>query len=193
MSFTQNDLPLVLASGSPRRRELLLGMGLSFTVLVSDVCEDVPDGTPPDMAVATVARRKAEAVVAMAKGDAVILAADTTVALDGVCLGKPQNEADAISMLMKLSGRTHTVYTAVSVAYRGRFITRVEATSVRFRAFDRREAEEYVKTGEPMDKAGAYGIQGLGGRLVLGIDGEFDNVVGLPCRLVDTLLSEVTA
>lgn len=193
MSFTQKSLPLVLASGSPRRRELLLGMGLRFSVLVSDVCEDVPDGTPPDRAVATVARRKAEAVVAMAKGDAVILAADTTVALDGVCLGKPQNEADAVSMLMKLSGRTHTVYTAVSVAYRGRFITRVEATSVRFRAFDRREAEEYVKTGEPMDKAGAYGIQGLGGRLVLGIDGEFDNVVGLPCRLVDTLLSEVTA
>ena len=193
MSFTQENIPLVLASGSPRRRELLSGMGLTFTVLVSDVPEDVPDGTPPAEAVAMVARRKAEAVIPLADADAIILAADTTVALDGVCLGKPRDTADATAMLMSLSGRTHTVYTAVSVAYRGRLLTRVEATGVRFRAFDRREAEEYVKTGEPMDKAGSYGIQGLGGRLVLGIDGEFDNVVGLPCRLVDALLSEVTA
>ena len=135
----------------------------------------------------------AKGIIGKADADAIILAADTTVALDGVCLGKPRDTADATAMLMSLSGRTHTVYTAVSVAYRGRLLTRVEATGVRFRAFDRREAEEYVKTGEPMDKAGSYGIQGLGGRLVLGIDGEFDNVVGLPCRLVDALLSEVTA
>jgi len=184
--------PLVLASGSPRRRELLTAMGLSFTVTVSDVPEDVPEGTLPSEAVCLIARRKAEAVMATLPADTVVLAADTTVARDAVCLGKPRDAEDAVSMLLSLAGRAHTVYTGVAVGYRGRVVVAYEATEVRFLPFDRAEAEAYVATGEPMDKAGAYGIQGLGGRLVAGIDGEFDNVVGLPCRLASRLLAEVT-
>ncbi len=192
LTFNPAGHTLVLASASPRRRELLTALGLSFTVTVSDADETAPIGTPPREAAAYAARKKAEAVLPFTEEEAIVIASDTVVDLAGRALGKPKDEADALSMLLSLSGRTHFVHTAVTVAKRNRFLTDVDTTAVTFRAFDREEAEAYVATGEPMDKAGAYGIQGLGGALVAAIDGEFDTVVGLPCRLVDKLLREIT-
>ena len=186
------ETAVVLASASPRRRELLGGMGIPFTVIVSEADESLADGTPPVEGVAIVAARKARAVLPLAP-DALIIAADTTVDLDGTSLGKPRSEAEALSMLLSLAGRTHAVHTGVAVAYRGRLLTATDTTAVTFRPFDRREALAYIATGEPMDKAGAYGIQGKGGALVAATDGEFDNVVGLPCRLLADLLREVLA
>ena len=182
---------LVLASASPRRRELLTALGLSFTVKVSDADETAPHGAGPREAAAYAARKKAEAVAAIADADATVLAADTVVDLAGRALGKPRDREDAARMLRSLSGRTHYVHTAVTVAKRNRFLSAVDTTAVSFRLLTEQEIEAYIATGEPMDKAGAYGIQGLGGALVEGTDGEFDTVVGLPCRLVDRLLREI--
>ena len=123
----------------------------------------------------------------------VVLAADTLVALGDTALGKPQDEADARTMLRSLSGRAHEVYTGVALMLGGRLVADADATSVRFRELTDREIADYVATGEPMDKAGAYGIQGLGGALVASTEGAFDNVVGLPCRLVDELLARLLA
>ena len=121
-----------------------------------------------------------------------MIAADTVVAIGDTILGKPQSERDARVMLCMLSGRTHEVFTGVTVRYRDKCLTASAATSVLFRTLTDREISEYVATGEPMDKAGAYGIQGLGGALVEAIDGEFDNVVGLPCRLLKEMLEAIT-
>lgn len=188
-----DKIPLILASGSPRRRDILTEMGLSFTVCVSEADETVADGTPPREASLLIARRKAEAVLPTAPADALILAADTVVELNGAALGKPRDDADALRMLTALAGRSHAVHTAVAVIYRGRVLSDVATTAVRFRAADREELLAYIATGEPRDKAGAYGIQGKGGALVAAIDGDFDNVVGLPSRLVARLIREVTA
>ncbi len=187
-----DGITVVLASASPRRRELLTRMGLSFEVIVSEADESLAANTPPADGVRTVAERKARAVLPLAP-DALVIAADTTVDLDGTSLGKPRSQDEALSMLLSLSGRTHKVHTGVAVAYRGRLLTATDTTAVTFRPFDRREALAYIKTGEPMDKAGAYGIQGKGGALVASTDGEFDNVVGLPCRLLSRLLAEILA
>ncbi len=186
------DIPVVLASASPRRRELLSAMGISFTVRVSEADESLPAGTPPVLGAQAVARRKAEAVLPLCEG-ALVIAADTTVDLDGTSLGKPRDPDEARAMLRALSGRTHRVHTGVCVSYRGRTLSATETTAVTFRDLDDAEIAAYVATGEPMDKAGAYGIQGKGGALVSDTDGEFDNVVGLPCRLLARLLCEVTA
>ena len=183
---------LVLASASPRRRELLSALGLSFTVIVSDADERVAETVPPREAVAEIARRKAEAVAATLPEDTLVIAADTTVDLAGRSLGKPRDDAEAAAMLRALSGREHAVHTGVAVAYRGRMLTAADTTAVVFRPLSDAEISAYVATGEPRDKAGAYGIQGKGGALVAHTSGEFDNVVGLPCRLVDRLLSEIT-
>ncbi len=180
----------VLASASPRRRELLTGMDLPFEVIVSDADESLAAGTPPIEGVRIVAERKARAVLPLVQ-DALVIAADTTVDLDGTSLGKPKSKGEALSMLLSLSGRTHAVHTGVAVAFRGRLLTATATTAVTFRAFDHREALDYIATGEPMDKAGAYGIQGKGGALVASTDGELDNVVGLPCRLLADLLTEL--
>ena len=185
-----DDITVVLASASPRRRELLTRMGLDFEVIVSEADEGLEDGTPPAEGVRTVAERKARAVLPLAP-DALVIAADTTVDLDGTSLGKPRSEAEARAMLASLSGRTHAVHTGVAVAYRGRLLTAVDTTAVTFRTLGEDEIRAYVATGEPMDKAGAYGIQGKGGALVAATDGDFDNVVGLPCRLLARLLAEV--
>ena len=128
---------------------------------------------------------------AIPEGDAIVIAADTVVALGNTILGKPESEADARAMLAMLSGKTHAVFTGVTVGYRGRILTASDATSVTFRTLSEGEIADYVATGEPMDKAGAYGIQGLGGALVESTDGEFDNVVGLPCRLLARMLEEI--
>ena len=178
---------LILASASPRRRELLGGMGLTFSVCPCDVDERVPHGMHPAEAVVLLARRKAEAVAAL-HPNAIILASDTLVEIDSLPLGKPTDEADAVRTLMRLSGNEHRVHTGVAVIYRGRVLAEKDTTRVFMRAFDEREARAYVATDEPMDKAGAYGIQGLGGRLVDRIEGNYDTVVGLPTRLLDNML-----
>ncbi len=178
---------LVLASASPRRRELLGGMGLAFSVCPCDVDETVPGGMHPRDAVVLLAQRKAEAVAARYPA-AIILASDTLVEIDGLPLGKPVDEADAVATLLRLSGREHRVHTGVAVIYRSHVLAERDTTRVLMRPFDEGEARAYVATGEPMDKAGAYGIQGLGGRLVECTEGAYDTVVGLPTALVDELL-----
>ena len=180
---------IYLASASPRRRELLAGMGLTFSVAPCEVDETTDPDIHPADATVLLAARKARAAAKLHSGEGdILIASDTLVECDGVPLGKPIDEADAVATLLTLSGREHNVHTGVAIIYRGRLFAARDTTAVRMRAFDRAEAEAYVQTGEPMDKAGAYGIQGLGGKLVEGIQGAYDTVVGLPTRLTDDLL-----
>jgi septum formation protein len=175
---------LVLASGSPRRRQILDLLGLTYAVRVPHVSEELVDGREPAAEAVRLARDKAEAVEASA-GE-LILAADTMVALDDEVLGKPGNPSEAVDMLRRLQGRRHTVFTGVCLRLDGRSEEDVAVTEVWFRSLDTVECREYVDTGEPLDKAGAYGIQGFGATLVQRIEGEYFNVMGLP---VQTFLS----
>ena len=177
-------MAMILASQSPRRRELLGQMGFSFTVRPARGEElPHPELTPAQL-VEELARQKALEVSAEAASDDVVMAADTVVAIDGVVLGKPRDKAHAAEMLSALSGREHTVYTGVAVKRGETLLVEHEATQVRFRPLTEREIDLYIQTGEPMDKAGSYGIQGYGALLVEGIRGDYFNVVGLPiCRL----------
>ncbi|NBB72614.1 MAG: septum formation inhibitor Maf [Bacteroidetes bacterium] len=184
------DLPFILASQSPRRRRLLERLGLEFTVRVSPAEEVIPPDADPASLVDTLAREKA-APVANAHPDALVLAADTVVALDGVILGKPASRTEAATMLQRLSGTTHTVYTGIALVHRrtDRTVTAVEATEVTFGVLDAEEIAAYVATGSPMDKAGSYGIQDdLGALFVERITGDYYNVVGLPLRRLYRLL-----
>ena len=182
-------MQLVLASGSPRRRELLRQIGLTdFTVRVPDVEERVPDGLSPRETVEAISRQKAQAVDA-APGE-IIVTADTMVFLDGMRLGKPRDEADALRMLTALQGRTHTVCTGVTVRRGARLLTRSEATEVTFRPLSRETLLRYIATGEPMDKAGAYGLQERGILFIERVEGDVSNVIGLPLPLLDAMLSE---
>ncbi|NCE63639.1 septum formation inhibitor Maf [Pseudoflavonifractor sp. 524-17] len=178
-------MELILASQSPRRRELLERMGIRpFRVCSPGVDEDLGEELPPAELVCRLSTRKAEAVQAKAGPDALIIAADTVVALDGAILGKPRDEREAFKMLSALSGCRHQVYTGVTVLWGSRRRTEHEVTDVTFRALEEGEIEDYISTKEPMDKAGAYGIQGLGALFVEGIQGDYYNVMGLPvCRL----------
>ena len=180
---------IILASASPRRRELLTTVGCEFEVKVSDADETLEPGTPPALAVETLARRKCAAVSAL-EPERVVLAADTLVAIDGEVLGKPSSEEEAEAMLRRLSGREHTVYTGVAVRRGEHEVYSHEETQVKFRDLSEEEIARYVATGEPMDKAGAYGIQERGALLVEGIRGDYPNVVGLPLVLSARLLSE---
>jgi MAF protein/D-tyrosyl-tRNA(Tyr) deacylase len=187
------DGSLVLASGSPRRRVLLEELGVVFRVIVPDVDEE--NGLPDDpLAFArAVGERKARAVAAGLEGG-LVLAADTIVVLGNRIFGKPSGEDDAVRMLTELAGRTHVVHTAVCVldVATGRLGSRVVSTSVTFRAAPPEELRRYVATGEPLDRAGAYAIQGVGGLLVEGIEGDYTNVVGLPVgATLDLLASAV--
>ncbi len=178
---------LILASASPRRRELLKLAGLDFTVCVSDCDESVPESLSPPEAVAEIAGRKALAVAANYPEDTVI-GADTIVVVDGIILGKPKDAGDAADMLKRLSDRTHSVYTGVCVVSGSAEKRFIEITDVTFYALTDAEIDKYVATGEPTDKAGAYGIQGRGALLVKEICGDYFNVVGLPlARLVRVL------
>lgn len=170
---------IVLASASPRRRELLERAGVTFTVKVSDADEHIEPETPPHEAVTFLARQKAQAVSRTCPDDLVI-GADTVVVYGGEILGKPADAADAVRMLQMLSGKTHTVYTGVCLMRGDKAETFCEQTQVTFYPLTQREIGDYVATGEPMDKAGAYGIQGRGCTLVQRIDGDYFNVVGLP-------------
>ncbi len=185
-----SHIQVILASQSPRRKELLGAMGIPFQVVVSDVDEQYPASMHPHEAVGHLSLRKAEAVRSLVGEDCVIIASDTMVELGGVPFGKPQDEEDAKRMLRTLSGEAHRVHTGVAVLYRGQQKVGVDATEVVFHPLTEETVDWYVGTGEPMDKAGAYGIQGLGGKLVSHITGEMDTVIGLPCKLVAKLLAE---
>jgi len=180
---------LVLASGSPRRREILGALGLTVTVRLPDPEETIVPGESPESAVLRLAEQKADSV-SVAPSE-LVLAADTVVVLDGDLLGKPADDREAIEMLMRLSGRSHEVFTGLALRVERRTVSMVTRTEVTFRSFDRVECEAYVATGEPLDKAGAYGIQGFGSALVERIHGDFFNVMGLPVatllRLFDSL------
>lgn len=171
--------PLVLASQSPRRAELIGRLGLEFETLPADIDESYLQGeTPPEHA-ERLSREKAVKIAAD-RPEALVVGSDTIVVIDGDVLGKPRDREHAIEMLMRLSGREHEVCTGVAVAHGGRVESGLERVRVRFRTLDRASCEEYVATGEPMDKAGAYGIQGFGSAIVDGIDGDYFAVMGLP-------------
>lgn len=183
--------PLVLASQSPRRAQLLGMLGLTFEVAPADVDETLLPDEAPAAHAERLARAKALAVAAL-RPDALVIGSDTVVVVDGDVLGKPRDMADAVRMLMRLQDRTHVVQTGIAVAYeREHAISSVESVAVSFRAFDERTAAAYVETGEPLDKAGAYGIQGYGSTLVERIEGDYFAVMGLPIvrlvRLLDQL------
>jgi septum formation protein len=180
---------LVLASASPRRRELLAAAGLDIEVDPVDVDERQVTGEPPAAYVERVARLKAAAGAAR-HPQRVVVGADTAVVIDGEVLGKPRDAEDAGSMLRRLSGRDHEVLTGVAVASAGRVESFVERTRVTLAPLSGMDIEAYVATGEPFDKAGAYAIQGGAGRFITGCDGSYSNVVGLPMeRLLELLES----
>ncbi|MCI9550741.1 MAG: septum formation inhibitor Maf [Oscillospiraceae bacterium] len=181
---------IILASQSPRRRELLEQVGITgFQVISPDVDERVEPGLSPAGMVEELSLRKARAAADKTGPDGLIIAADTVVALDGAVLGKPRDREDAFAMLSALSGREHRVYTGVSVLRGDRAVTEHEETAVCFRALAPGEIWGYIATGEPMDKAGAYGIQGVGALLVRGIRGDYCNVVGLPVFRLGRMLA----
>lgn len=181
-------MKIILASRSPRRRELLERMGIQeFEVIPAQGEEAARPGLSPGELVEELSRRKC-AEVSVLRPDALVIAADTVVAVNNKILGKPHSEAEADRMLRALSGRPHMVYTGVTVFFGGETVTESEFTSVRFRALTDADIIRYIATGEPMDKAGAYGIQGYGCTLVEGISGDYYNVMGLPvCRLARLL------
>jgi len=181
--------PIVLASGSPRRKQLLEMLQIPFRIIVPNVDEHVIGGERPDAYVTRLSRAKAAAVVPRAGGD-VVLAADTTVVLGGKIFEKPTSPANAVEMLEQLQGQTHEVLTAVAVAQDGRLEQALDRSRVTFRPNDRRTLEAYVATGEPLDKAGAYAIQGLGAPLIERVEGDFFGVMGLPLRLALDLLAK---
>ena len=181
-------MKIVLASKSPRRRELLSRLFEKFDILTEEVDENLPDGVHPREGVELLAVRKGAAVLPKLSSDTLVISSDTLVELDGIALGKPIDESDAVSMLNRLSGREHNVHTGVAVHYRGRVFSGVDTTAVEFRSLSEEEILDYVSTGEPLDKAGAYGIQGIGGRLVSGYRGNYDTVVGLSMTLLEKLV-----
>ena len=178
-------MDIILASQSPRRRELLERMGLAgFRVVSPDVDEHMEEDLPPAQLVCRLSQRKARAVREQVGDEGLIIAADTVVTLDGAVLGKPADELAAFKMLSTISGVRHQVYTGLTVLRGGEEHTEYEVTDVSFRELTQGEIEDYIRTGEPMDKAGAYGIQGYGALFISGIQGDYYNVMGLPvCRL----------
>ncbi len=180
---------IILASSSPRRLSLLSEAGFKFDVRHPEVNEDRRDNEPPDQYVTRLAEAKARAI---SNGQSLTIGADTAVVLGGEFLMKPESKADAKAILEKLSGKPHMVYTGVSVVCTkcGKTHTDYDSTKVQFNDLTEQDIIEYIKTGEPMDKAGAYGIQGMGSFLVRQYDGELDTVIGLPTKLLRRLLEE---
>ena len=182
---------IVLASASPRRQELLQRMGITeFDIRVPEAEETYPEGLSPRQIVEYISREKADAAVKLCGADEIVITADTMVFLDDARLGKPTDEADALRMLTALQGRHHTVCTGVTVRQGSRAVTGSEETEVIFRPASQRELLAYIASGEPMDKAGAYGIQGKGSLLVEGIRGDFFNVMGLPLLRLSRMLEQ---
>jgi septum formation protein len=183
-------LPLVLASASPRRADLLQAAGFTFTVAHADIDETPSPDEPADRYVLRLAEAKARAVAAQFL-DGAVLGADTTVVVDGDILGKPTDAHDAAAMLRRLQGRSHEVMTGVALVARGAARVELATTRVWFAPMTEHDIAAYVASGEPMDKAGAYGIQGRAARYVTRIDGSYSNVVGLPVAIVHALVREI--
>jgi len=183
---------IILASQSPRRRQLLGQIGIErFDILVPEADESYDPALSPEEIVCSICRKKAEAARALARDSgAVVIAADTMVFLDGLRLGKPRSREEAFSMLSALSGRTHHVCTGVTVCRGERSETRAETTAVSFRPLTDAEKWAYIRTGEPMDKAGAYGVQGKAALFISGIQGDYFNVMGLPLYLLGQMLAD---
>lgn len=190
--------PLVLASESPRRRDLLQQAGFSFDVVSVKVSEIPDKNLNVNEQILDIARRKARAALAHLKsareGHFHLLSADTEVIFGGGPLGKPHDRQDAYRILKLLSGQVHEVKTAVCIidSLSGREVSQIETTQISFKNLTDDEIWTYIETGEPMDKAGAYGIQGLGGKFVIHFEGPFDNVVGLPMGLVRNMLEQIS-
>ena len=182
--------PVILASQSPRRRELLTLIGIPHTVRPADIDEAYWPGEDPAAHAERLAREKT-AVIARAEPDAVVIGSDTIVVVDGEVLGKPLDDAHAEEMLTRLSGRSHLVMTAVAVRWQGQERSAVEEVGVTFHPVDVETIRAYIATREPMDKAGAYGIQGYGATIVQRVDGDYFAVMGLPLQRLVRLMSEL--
>lgn len=183
-------MDIVLASGSPRRRELLASLGLRFTVHPAEGEERPPEGASPAETVMALSGSKADEVAPL-HPDSLVIAADTIVWAEGRILGKPKGARDAKQMLRMLSGREHEVYTGVTLIYNSRRLCKSECTRVFFRELSEEEIDAYVRSGEPMDKAGAYGIQGRAALMVRRIEGDYFNVMGLPLCLLGQMLRDM--
>ena len=184
-------MAIVLASQSPRRQELLARIGVEdFKTLSLDIDESYPEGLSPEDTVRYIAKKKCDAAAALCSPDDLIITADTMVFLGNDRLGKPRDEEDALRMLRALSGRAHTVCTGVTVRKGGKAKAFTVSTDVYFRPCTEEELRAYIATGEPMDKAGAYGVQSLGALLVERIDGDFYNVMGLPVEKLGQCLTK---
>lgn len=184
------DVKIILASQSPRRRQLLDLVGIKHEVRPADIDESIVLGELPEQYAERLAREKAGAA-ALTSPDALVIGADTIVVIDDVILGKPRDVNDAERMLAMLSGRSHTVMTAVAVSHQARIASAVEIVDVTFVPLDERQIRDYVATGEPMDKAGAYGIQGYGATIVRRIDGDYFAVMGLSLVRLVALFQEI--
>lgn len=186
----KQNLPIILASKSPRRQELMKSMDLDFKVILKDVDESYPDGLSPSEIAVYIAGKKAAAFLADSE-DAIVITADTIVAYNNEILGKPADEQDAILMLKKLSGSKHQVYTGVSLSYRANTVSFYDLTEVYFRTLSDEQVHYYVENYNPLDKAGAYGIQDwIGMVAVEKIEGSYTNVMGLPTeKLYQALLA----
>lgn len=180
---------LILASQSPRRKELLSSLGYEYEVCPADIDETIPEGTESIYVPEVLSREKALAVL-KENPDAVVIGSDTVVICEGQILGKPQSKEEAQAMLMLLSGRKHTVATGLCVCSKEKTRSLVSTTDVYFHELSPSLIDSYIATGEPMDKAGAYGIQGVGSVLVRKIDGDYFTVMGLPVSQTARLLSE---
>ncbi len=181
---------VILASQSPRRRELLTLVGIPHEVRPADIDESMLPNEEPRAHCERLAREKVEAIAAR-EPHALVIGSDTIVVLDGDVLGKPADEAEARATLARLSGRSHVVMTAVAVRYRGRELSAVEEVGVTFHPLSAEDIAAYVATREPMDKAGAYGIQGFGATIVRRVDGDYFAVMGLPLQRLVRLMAEL--
>jgi septum formation protein len=184
----KGSMPLILASRSPRRSELLTAAGISFEVLAADIDETPHPSEAPAAYVERLAIEKALAVLAL-RPDARVLGADTTVTIDGEILGKPEGDDDAARMIRKLNGRVHEVHTGVALVSSRGVRSAVDTTRVWFTPMTDEDIAWYVATGEPVDRAGAYAIQGFASRFIPRIEGSYSNVVGLPVALVSSILT----
>lgn len=187
---SSTGLNIILASGSPRRRQLLQLVGIDHDVIPSDIDESIRTGELPEQYAERLAREKAEHVAGR-KPESIVIGADTIVVIDDQILGKPRDVEDAARMLRMLSGRSHTVMTAVAASLNGRTVSGVEIVDVSFLPLDDERISNYIATREPMDKAGAYGIQGYGATIVRRIDGDYFAVMGLSLVTLVALMREL--
>ena len=185
-------LRIILASGSPRRRELLGQLYNEFEVITSEVDENLDADIRPIHGVEILAVRKGRAVADTLESECVVISSDTLVEINDEPLGKPTSREDAYRMLRKLSGNYHNVHTGIAVHYSGRVISGVASARVKFKPLSDEEIYAYIDGGEPMDKAGAYAIQGEGGKFIEGYDGDFDTIMGLSVSLTKALIDEIT-